>query len=399
MSMILFVGPSLSEKEVAKHWKGLEYTLYPPARQGDVYLACQKRPSAIGIIDGYFERVPSVWHKEILWAMDQGIQVFGAASMGALRAAELSSYGMQGVGKIFTDFKNGELEDDDEVTIIHSSEEEGYESYSEAMVNIRATLQLAKISGIINSTDRDSLLAYAKQLHYSQRSYDTVINGKHPDGVLILSQSETIEELKQFVGLHSINQKHEDALVLLELMSTCNKKGFTARETNYVFQYTENWQQMIDQLNQRQSLAHVGKGVSQSSKSEASVTDELEDDLLSRFRQAGTNEYQQVHNAARFRSMAIQESYRQGVVVTAKMLSEAKTRFCQENNFIINQSIDLEAIHSWMGQQQLNMQQYDQLVHEQARFYWYCSLTESAELNEVVDYLKITGKYQAFVVN
>ncbi len=396
MSMTLFVGPSLSEKEVAEHWKGLEYTLQPPARQGDIYLACQKRPSAIGIIDGYFERVPSVWHKEILWAMDQGIQVFGAASMGALRAAELSSYGMQGAGKIFADFKSGELEDDDEVSIIHGPQEEGYESYSQAMVNIRATFQYAKTSGIINSACRDSLLAYAKQLHYSQRNYDTVINGEHPEGVPILSQSETREKLKQFVDLHSINQKYEDALALLALMSKCNKQSFSVRETNFVFQYTENWQQMIDQLNQRQNIAHVGKNVSQSLKSEASVP---AGDLLSRFRQAGKNEYQHIYNAARFRSMAIQESYRQGVIVTAKMLSEAKTRFCQKNNFIINQNIDLDAIHSWMRQQQLGMQQFDQLIHEQARFYWYCSLTESAELNEVVDYLKITGKYQAFVVS
>jgi len=80
--------------------------------------------------------------------------------------------------------------------------------------------------------------------------------------------------------------------------------------------------------------------------------------------------------------------------VTAQILCEAKTRFCQENNFIIDQSIDLEAIHRWMKQQQLNMQQFDQLIHEQARFYWYCDLTESTELNEVVDYLKITGKFQ-----
>ena len=44
------------------------------------------RPRAIGIIDGYFQQVPSVWHKEILWAMAQGVHVFGSASMGALRA-------------------------------------------------------------------------------------------------------------------------------------------------------------------------------------------------------------------------------------------------------------------------------------------------------------------------
>ncbi|HED34536.1 MAG TPA: hypothetical protein ENJ08_10015 [Gammaproteobacteria bacterium] len=396
MSMILFVGPSLSEKEITAHWKGLDYTLEPPARQGDIYLACQKRPSAIGIIDGYFERVPSVWHKEILWAMDQGIQIFGAASMGALRAAELSSYGMQGVGRIFSDFQSGELEDDDEVTIIHSSKEEGYESYSEAMVNIRATLASAKASGIIDNECRDSLLAYAKQLHYSQRSYDAVIHGKNADGVPILRQTETTEKLKQFVGLHSINQKQQDALALLALMSTCYKKGFSAGGKNFVFQYTENWQQMIDLLTQRQNIACADRDDSQSS---TSVADVLGDGFLSRFQQKNKNEYQQIYNAARFRSMAIQESYRQGMEVTAQMLSEAKVRFCRENAFIINQRIDLEAIHRWMKQQQLNMQQFDQLMHEQARFYWYCSLTESAQLNEVVDYLKITGKYQTLAVS
>ena len=60
-----------------------------PSAQGDVYRVAQERPSAIGIVDGYFEGVLSVWHKEILWAMAEGIHVFGSASMGALRAAEL----------------------------------------------------------------------------------------------------------------------------------------------------------------------------------------------------------------------------------------------------------------------------------------------------------------------
>ena len=59
------------------------------------------RPAVIGIIDGYFEIVPTVWHKEILWAMAQGIHVFGAASIGALRAAELDAFGMRGIGRIY----------------------------------------------------------------------------------------------------------------------------------------------------------------------------------------------------------------------------------------------------------------------------------------------------------
>ena len=47
------------------------------------------RPAIIGMVDGYFEVTPTVWHKEILWAMAQGIHVYGSASIGALRAAEL----------------------------------------------------------------------------------------------------------------------------------------------------------------------------------------------------------------------------------------------------------------------------------------------------------------------
>jgi hypothetical protein len=45
-----------------------------------------------------FDSTPAVLHKEILWAMDRGVGVSGAASMGALRAAELHWYGMVGVG-------------------------------------------------------------------------------------------------------------------------------------------------------------------------------------------------------------------------------------------------------------------------------------------------------------
>jgi hypothetical protein len=59
-----------------------------------VYQATQSHPAIIGLIDGYFEVTPTVWHKEILWAMAQGIHVHGSASIGALRAAELCSFGM-----------------------------------------------------------------------------------------------------------------------------------------------------------------------------------------------------------------------------------------------------------------------------------------------------------------
>ena len=114
MTSIVFVGPTLEPEEVAAAG---DFTCLPPVSQGDVYRAARSRPRAIGIIDGYFSGAPSVWHKEILWAISEGVPVFGSASMGALRAAELHSYGMRGVGRIFEAFRDGVLEDDDEVAV------------------------------------------------------------------------------------------------------------------------------------------------------------------------------------------------------------------------------------------------------------------------------------------
>ena len=86
MTAVIFAGPSVRGLDLPSR---NDVLFRPPAKQGDIFRATLTRPEAIGLIDGYFDGVPSVWHKEILWAMSQGIRVFGSASMGALRAAEL----------------------------------------------------------------------------------------------------------------------------------------------------------------------------------------------------------------------------------------------------------------------------------------------------------------------
>ena len=76
MTVAVFLGPSLPRPE-AETILAADYR--PPVRQGDIYrLVRQRKPQAIAVIDGYFQEVPSVWHKEILWALDQGIPVANA---------------------------------------------------------------------------------------------------------------------------------------------------------------------------------------------------------------------------------------------------------------------------------------------------------------------------------
>ena len=77
-----------------------EVELWPPICQGDLSTALERsRPAAILIVDGEFSQNLSVWHKEILHALHLGVRVIGVSSMGALRAAELDRFGMEGSGR------------------------------------------------------------------------------------------------------------------------------------------------------------------------------------------------------------------------------------------------------------------------------------------------------------
>jgi hypothetical protein len=128
------LGPSLPIHEAEEI---LSAVYLPPARQTDLLTAAiNLRPDVIGLIDGVFLHSLSVWHKEILYALNHGILVYGASSMGALRAAETAEFGMIGVGEIYRQYASGELQDDDEVALAHASADQGHRKVSEPMVNI-----------------------------------------------------------------------------------------------------------------------------------------------------------------------------------------------------------------------------------------------------------------------
>src|SRR5947207_11094342 len=190
MNVFIFTGPTISPAEASAELKAV---YLPPAAEGDVYRVALHRPQAIGIVDGYFQSVPTVRHKEILWAMSRGIHVFGSASIGALRAAELAAFGMEGVGTIFEFYRDGMLEDDDEVAIAHGPVEVGFVAGSEAMVNIRQTLQKAERDGVISTELRTSLEKIGKELFYPDRNYSVLLHCAFecgmPEGELVRLQA------------------------------------------------------------------------------------------------------------------------------------------------------------------------------------------------------------------
>ncbi len=211
MSLIVFVGPTLASSDLIA---ARDFIALPPVAQGDVYRAARRRPRAIGIIDGYFSGAPSVWHKEILWAISEGVPVFGSASMGALRAAELHAFGMRGVGRIFEAFRDGALEDDDEVAVVHGPAEIGYLAASEPMVNIRATLAAAEREGVLGAESRLSLERYAKSLFFAERNWPALLETAAAQGV---AEPEAAA-LRDWLPTGRVDQKRLDALAMLAAM-------------------------------------------------------------------------------------------------------------------------------------------------------------------------------------
>lgn len=236
MTIIIFTGPTLPPHEAEQLF---EASYLPPVSEGDVYRAALGGPRAIGIIDGYFENVPSVWHKEILYAMSRGIPVFGSASMGALRAAELAQFGMEGVGAVFEAYRDGTLEDDDEVAVIHGPAELGYPMLSEAMVNIRRTLSDAEAEGVFMSSTRTSLERIAKDLPYRARIYHAILQRAQESGL----PPDEMARFKAWLPNGRVDQKREDAVAMLQAMRDRLRQAPEANAVTYHFEHTTLWEQ------------------------------------------------------------------------------------------------------------------------------------------------------------
>jgi TfuA protein len=207
--IIVFLGPSL-DPGAARAILPAEYR--PPAKRGDLLRAVADGAAIIGLIDGVFHQESAVAHREILAAIKKGVRVIGASSMGALRAAEMDTLGMTGIGEVYRMYKTGELVSDDEVALVFDPET-GF-SLSEPLINIRFTLRDAERQGVISAPDHAALLAAAQSVFYPQRTYGKIASAAG-DAVL----PETRDRFLSFVKLHAVDRKREDAIEALNFIA------------------------------------------------------------------------------------------------------------------------------------------------------------------------------------
>ena len=174
MSVVAFAGPSLpaTDRDPAA---GIDWR--PPAEAGDLLRLIAAPPATICLIDGWFDHRPAARHKEILLLLAAGVRIFGASSIGALRAAEMHAFGMIGVGAIFRAYADGRIWGDDEVALIHGPESWDWRPLSVPLVDVRATLCRAMRQRIVTGQEARKLMRAARAIHYVDRDWALIAAG------------------------------------------------------------------------------------------------------------------------------------------------------------------------------------------------------------------------------
>ncbi|MDW8478333.1 TfuA-like protein [Streptomyces scabiei] len=163
----IFVGPTLPQSEPLLREPRIR--VCPPVGHGDLFDSAIRDSDTVVIIDGVYHQAPALRHKEILAAMARGVWVIGAASIGALRAAELEPYGMRGIGTIYRRYAWGLLHGDDEVAVGQATGD-GADSLTWPLVNLRYVLKTAVTRGVLGQERADGLLEALREVYYPQRT-------------------------------------------------------------------------------------------------------------------------------------------------------------------------------------------------------------------------------------
>ena len=203
---LVFLGPSLSVTRARAVLPDACYV--PPIRRGDLMSALTDRPAIVGIVDGQFLQTLAVSPHEIFTALEAGVTVLGAASMGALRAVEMSRYGMIGVGTIFRWFRDARLIAEDELAVAYDPDTGS--ALSDALVNMRDAYSRAVTAKVISRETRRVLIRLAKTLYFPDRTYRAALR---------LAEREVagveLDRLRLWLQRCAPDLKADDALRLL----------------------------------------------------------------------------------------------------------------------------------------------------------------------------------------
>jgi hypothetical protein len=221
---ILFAGPSL----YGAAFDAGDVLVRGPVEMGAIEAAVTEGATAIGIVDGHYQQVGAVWHKEILFALASGVAVYGAASMGALRAAECEPFGMIPIGSIANRYCSGELFDDADVAITNGPADLGFPPLTEALVDVDATLAHLRATGRITAGQGVAIRAAARAMFFADRSIEAIFAALDP-------------ALRALYEANRVSQKTADALALVETLKSLPAHRASVAPRDWSFAHSPFW--------------------------------------------------------------------------------------------------------------------------------------------------------------
>jgi ribosomal protein S12 methylthiotransferase accessory factor len=199
---IVFLGPSFPVDE-ARTVLLADYR--SPIKRGDLETIESGR--VVALIDGVFDQDLAVSPREVKSAVERGVVVFGGASMGALRAAEVP--GVVGVGKVYGWYRDGVINRDEEVALLFDP----FSGQAQTLpaVNVRFALSRLCSLGTITSATANRLLTATLSMSFRERT---------PGNIVIaagLGNRHDSADLAAMLVAHDL--KRQDAQDLLEAVA------------------------------------------------------------------------------------------------------------------------------------------------------------------------------------
>jgi len=171
---IVYAGPTVSATKVAQ-WLPSSCVM-PPVRRGDLYRDRLLGYTTFLVIDGAFFDRPAVAPREIIDVIQDGAIVYGASSLGAIRAAECWPAGMRGVGSIYRLYRRGCLTSDDEVVVTFAAQRPHWAT-TVPLINVRYAAGRALRTGLLNEQDARRLVQAAGEMYFADREWSSILRG------------------------------------------------------------------------------------------------------------------------------------------------------------------------------------------------------------------------------
>ena len=174
MHKILFAGPTVAAAGGPEVAAAAGFDVRPPVKRGDLDMIATGEPGLVVVADGLFHQSLAVGHAELRRLLASGWRVWGLGSMGAIRAFEMSSFGMVGYGKVYGHFLADEDFQDDEVALLHTPGPE-FVSVTEPLIHIRYFLKYLEQRGALRAAEAQRVIDTLKTRWYGDRNLDAVV--------------------------------------------------------------------------------------------------------------------------------------------------------------------------------------------------------------------------------